>query len=562
MKMRKRAAALLTAIVLCCTVLSACGKDGEGMTLTAALASIPESLDPIYAQSVSEQTMIVHLYENLMRVGVDATGAATAVSGIAKSVDQEANTDGTVTYTFRLRSAKWSDGHAVKASDFVYAWQRLADPQNASPFASLLRVVSGFEEARENDDMSLLQVTAKNDTTLVVTLTGNYDWFLTDVCAAPATMPVRQDVVGQVVSLGQEAPAEATELAAAEEPWWSDPTALVVNGPYAVESYEAGTSAHLVSNVEYYGHDKHTGPAAIDLRFTATAEEGEALYHAKEADVVWPLSAESITALAEDETWAAIPTLSTDTLLMNCAAAPFQDQSIRQAVVKALDRNAIAAVAGVDASAADGLVPYGVPDDDGEEDFRTCGGALVDNELYAQNCTQAQEILSAAGYDSGAELGELEYLYVDESSSALVAEEVCRQLRTVLQLQVTPKAMTEEEFAQALESGEFTLAGMEVTGLCNDAESFLMGWTSDSPENVMGYENTAYDTLMSIIATAKEGTARLGCLHDAEVLLLDDAPLTPLYTRGTAWEMREEFIGAIRDARGFFSFTNVVTRTA
>lgn len=43
-----------------------------------------------------------------------------------------------------------------------------------------------------------------------------------------------------------------------------------------------------------------------------------------------------------------------------------------------------------------------------------------------------------------------------------------------------------------------------------------MQWGSDKPENLGKYANSAYDTLLSVIAGAEEGEARMGCLHDAE----------------------------------------------
>lgn len=75
-------------------------------------------------------------------------------------------------------AASGPDGVEVKASDFVYAWQRLADPATGSVYAPLLSIVSGYAEAQASGDMSLLAVSAKSSTTLVVTLTGHYDWFL------------------------------------------------------------------------------------------------------------------------------------------------------------------------------------------------------------------------------------------------------------------------------------------------------------------------------------------------------------------------------------------------
>ena len=190
----KRAVSLLLA-ALCVSLLVGCADGGDGVSLSVSVGSRMTTLDPIYAEDINSQTVLVHLYENLMKVAPDGAGGTAVVNGMAKNVGVEENYDGTVTYTFRLRSARWSDGQSVKASDFVYAWQRLADPASYSPYAALLSVVCGYKEARASGDMSLLQVMAKNATTLVVTLNGNYDWFLREVCTSPATMPLRRDVV-------------------------------------------------------------------------------------------------------------------------------------------------------------------------------------------------------------------------------------------------------------------------------------------------------------------------------------------------------------------------------
>ena len=63
--------------------------------------------------------------------------------------------------------------------------------------------------------------------------------------------------------------------------------------------------------------------------------------------------------------------------------------------------------------------------------------------------------------------------------------------------------------------------------------------------------------MISIIAGADDGTARMGCLHDAEELLMTDMPLLPLYTRFTDWALRGTYTGVCRDARGWFSFLNI-----
>lgn len=558
MRIWKRLAGLALSGLLCLGLLAGCAGETDSSTLSVCVGPAPVSLDPIYAEETGDQTILAHLYENLMRVAVDVSGTPVVTGGVAKSVDQEESYDGTVTYTFRLRSAKWSDGTNVRAGDFVYAWQRLADPASRSPYAELLSVVAGYDEARSAGDMTLLQVTAKNDSTLVVVLSGHYDWFLTEVCTSPATMPLRQDVLQKL----KDAAEEQSQRPGGEDlRWWSDPTALVCNGPYQAESYEVGASLSLRENE---GHNSaQAGPRTLVFHFADTAEEARSLYDHKTVDAVWPLTEERLAELAADGDWTSIPEMGTYAVLFNCGHDMLADQMVRQAVNLVIDRQALTAAAGASALTAGGLVPPGVPES-GEGDFRTIGGNLLesDSETYEERCVQARALLNEAGYDSGASLGEMTYLYEDTGSNGAVAQLVCQMWQEALGLRVTPVGVTNRELWRALRTGEYDLAGADLTAVGNDAECFLMDWTSGSTNNVVQYANSAYDTLMAIIANAADSAARMGCLHDAEDLLISDCVMAPLYTRGTAWELRETLTGACRDARGWFSFANVTAKAA
>ncbi len=559
MRCWKRWSAALLALTLCMGLLSGCSQEEARPGLSACIGADVETLDPIYATAEGDQTILVHLYENLMRVTLDTSGGTTVTGGMAKSYTQERNADGTVTWTFRLRSAKWSDGQAVTANDFVYAWRRLADPASGSPYASILSVVAGYEQVVETGDTSLLQVSVKNDSTLEVVLNGNYDWFLTEVCTSPATLPLRQDVVTTLRDAAVERNRAAAEETGQEgtERWWSDPAALVTNGAYVPGTYTQGESFTLTENTRYYG--SITGPGELNFYFADTAEEASELYRNETVDLVWPLTDEEIERQAEVTH---LTELGTYTVLFNCNQAVFADQQVRQAMVMAIDRNGAAEAAGITARPAEGLVPPGVPGEGGE-DFRA-DAVLLDNdpEAYAERCAQARQVLEQAGYDSGSYLGQLEYLYVDTPENAAVAQELARQWSEALRVNVTPVAVSGTKLRSALRSGDYTLAGLDLKAVGNDAECFLKQWTSDQGSNVVGYANSAYDTLLSIIAKADDGTARMGCLHDAEVLLLDDAALAPLYTRHTGWALRDTLTGACRDERGWFCLSGVTARTA
>ena len=561
MKHWKRRLALLLAAALCVSALAGCARGGDAMSLSVCVGGAPEELDPIYATEPADQTILVHLYENLMRKTAGASGA-TVTNGVAKSATSEENTDGTVTWTFQLRGAEWSDGREVLAGDFVYAWQRLADPANDSPFASLLSVVAGYDEVRETGDVSLLQVTAEDDSTLVVVLNGKYDWFLEEVCTAPATMPLRQDLLtGE--SAAEETAEDGAEAAEAAEaaPWWSDVAGLVTNGPYQVSGYEAGESLTLETSGTY--HSDVSGPGTLTFRFADTAEEGQTLYDAGTVDFLGVLPEEQMASLVEAESRALTPELGTWAVVFNCAQDTLMDARVRRALSLVIDRTAAAEAAGVTARAAEGLIPPGVPESD-EADFRTSGGDLLDNDPNhrADLQEEARALLTEAGYVSVQDLGELEYLYVDAGNGAAVAQALVQAWQSALGLRVTARAVTEEELAAALEEGTFSLAGIEIRALGNDAECFLRQWSSTGGENVSRYANSAYDTLLSVIAGAEDETARLGCLHDAEALLLEEGAVAPLYTTVTAWTLRDSLTGLVRDGRGWFSFAGVVAREA
>ena len=62
------------------------------------------------------------------------------------------------TYTFHLRDAKWSNGDAVTAADFVFGWQRAVDPANASEYSYMLSDIGQVVNAAETVSYTHLDV--------------------------------------------------------------------------------------------------------------------------------------------------------------------------------------------------------------------------------------------------------------------------------------------------------------------------------------------------------------------------------------------------------------------
>lgn len=51
-----------------------------------------------------------------------------------------------LTWTFKLRNAKWSNGDKITADDFVYSWRRSINPKTESPYAYLFSGVKNADE--------------------------------------------------------------------------------------------------------------------------------------------------------------------------------------------------------------------------------------------------------------------------------------------------------------------------------------------------------------------------------------------------------------------------------
>ena len=206
MKMLRRSVCLLLCAALFLTLLAGCGKQeepAEDFVVSAAVCGPLETLDPTMNTDVGAESLLSTLFEGLMRMRDDGAGKAVAVAGIAKEYIEEKNYDDTVTYTFTLRSAaRWSDGERVTAEDFVYAWQRLVDPATASPNASLLSMVAGYDEVRESGDVSLLGVKAKGESTFLVTLSRPCAYFITSVCTLAGDGPAAPRSGGGECELG------------------------------------------------------------------------------------------------------------------------------------------------------------------------------------------------------------------------------------------------------------------------------------------------------------------------------------------------------------------------
>jgi len=98
---------------------------GDASTVTVAIDADLNTMDYEIATDGNSFIMQSLVMSGLTELAADGS----PLPELAESWD--VSDDGLV-YTFHLADAKWSNGDPVTASDFVYAWQRLDNPDTPS----------------------------------------------------------------------------------------------------------------------------------------------------------------------------------------------------------------------------------------------------------------------------------------------------------------------------------------------------------------------------------------------------------------------------------------------
>ncbi|MFQ5898641.1 MAG: ABC transporter substrate-binding protein [Candidatus Methylomirabilia bacterium] len=289
----------------------------DGKTLIINNHTEIQTLDPGIARGVPEHRIQIGLYEGLLSYDPKTT---RPVPGVAEK--WEISKDGK-TYTFHLRDAKWSDGKAVTAYDFEYAWKRVLDPATASDYAHQLYYIKGAKEYNtgESGNPDTVAVTAKDDKTLVVELENPTPFFL-DLMPFFTYYPVRKDVVEQHGNR------------------WTLPEHHVGNGPFRLKEWVTNDYLLLEKNPNYWdaGNVKQQEIKFLPTQNVTTAFN---LYDTQACDIITAVPLEFIEQLITRRDFHSTTYLGTYFYSFNVRKKPFDDRGVRKALALALDRRII-----------------------------------------------------------------------------------------------------------------------------------------------------------------------------------------------------------------------------
>lgn len=206
--------------------------NNDASTLYINLASEPQHLDPALNNTVDGACLAVNSFVGLYTYDKDDKLTPAIADG-----DPEISDDGTQ-WTVKLKKTKWSDGTDLTAKDFVYSWNRAANPDTAADYGYLFDIIA------KNDD-GTLKVEATDDYTLTITLNNPCAYF-DQLLAFPVFDPVPQAAVEKADPDGSN-PGN-----------WAAEAGFVSNGAYTCTAWNHDASMEYTKNPNFYDADNVT----------------------------------------------------------------------------------------------------------------------------------------------------------------------------------------------------------------------------------------------------------------------------------------------------------------
>ncbi|WP_039071200.1 peptide ABC transporter substrate-binding protein [Brevibacillus borstelensis] len=469
----------------------------------------PATLDPTFAEDTVSGAVIRAIFDGLTRLDE----AGNPINSIAS--DMKVSDDKT-TYTFALRDATWSNGDPVTAHDFEFAWKHALDPKTGSQaayqFYSLKNAQAFAAGKAARDDVG---VKALDDKTLQVVLEHPMPFFPTLVSFL---MPINKNV------------------AESNPDWAKDPKTLVGNGPFKLDTWEHKNKLVLVKNDTYWERDV---VKLERIEFSMISDANTELAMFENGDLDWaggPISSlpvDAVEPLRREGKLVAKPKATSYYIRFNAERPPFTNAKIRKAFAYAINRKEIADNIGqAGQTPLMGITPI--------------TASLKPDGFFADNQPEeARRLLAEGMKELGiSRLPRISYLYNTNDRNRAIAEAL--QAVWKKQLGVDVKLVNKETkvYLDDQEQGNFEIARSSWTADYNDPVNFLQKFIEKySSSNITRWHNPVYTELIKKSYRETAEQKRRQILLEAEALLMEEMPLTGIFSDVNAWVQSEKVKG-------------------
>lgn len=578
-------------LFVCVFSLASCGKnkgkdDEKGpakQEVTVAFAGDPETIDPALNSTVDGAVICTNAFEGLYGYEADKNGNPTLIATCAESIAKPTdNGDGTYHYVITLKEGlKWSNGSELKASDFVYAWNRAADPETGADYGFLYEVFVGYDAVC--DGTGKLDVTCDDAARKIEFNTAYYCAYFDQLLAFPPFYPVCKAVVE------------------ADPQWATKAETYVSNGAFKMSSWTVGSEIVFVKN-EYYYNAAATKLEKLTYFLSEDDDAVFANYTAGEIAYTTHVPVDQIPILKNDAnrygkdffigdyigTWyiefsvnysfKAGLTNASDSAEAWEGWDEQKNAEVRYALSLLIDRNYIVnSVTAGGQLPANGFVPAGMSDGNGNT-FREEADEWwsVDAADYEDNCAEAVAILKKYyNYDEATQkftnFPKFD-LKLNQTTGNVAILTACQNMwhKYGIECEFDQRAWT--ILTAEVSAGNFTVSRMGWIADYNDPVNFLEIYLTNSGNNhpqagrsgimkdaqVFGPESdqawTAYDEIINAIKSETDMAKRAELMYEAEQWLAKEAFICPVYYYTNPYLCKTNFKGFLYSPLGWVSF--------
>lgn len=504
---------LFTILIALTVVLAGCGSaegiySDKGQVFRKVLSQDITSLDSALATDTVSFDMYNQIYEGLYTLDKDDK----AQPGVAKAMPKESNGGKTLTIELR-KDAKWSNGDPVTAHDFEFAWKRVVNPETASEYAYIMYDLKNAEDINMGKkDVDELGVKALDDHTLEVELNKPIP-YINEMFAFGTFMPQNEKVVKKH---GQQYGTTADKT--------------VFNGPFKIEQWRVEDKIQLVKNEDYWDKEAvHLD--RVNYKVLKDQQAGASLYDTGSVDDT-VITADQVDKYEDNAGLKKRLLASTFYIKLNQKTVPaFKNKDMRLAISQAINKEGyVNAVKNDGSEATDGFTSKLTAETPDGKDF----AKTIDSPL-SYNPEAAKEHYEKAKKDLGIKDLTFTMNTEDTPSSKISAEYIKAQVEKTLP-GVTMK-IKQLPFKQRLnqESSETHEASLSGWGPdYPDPLTFLSIMTTGAAQNNTGWGSKEYDQLIEDAngKLLKKPEERNAAMKKAEEMMLEDAPVAPIYQKG------------------------------
>lgn len=541
MAISKRLIAGITTTLLLSTLLAGCGGStapasstgNSNQVLKMTLLAEPQALDTSKASAAVSFDILSQVEEGLYRLG--KTGEP--VPALAASMPEISNEG--KTYTIKLRdNIKWSDGSAVTAKDFEYAWKRTLDPNTKADYAFMVAWIKGGEAYMTGKGSAdQVQVKASDDKTLTFTLENPVP-FMTAQLAFPVFFPQKQEFVEKQ-----------------GDKYATDADKLLFNGPFKLTKWDHEQSLTLVKNENYWDKDKVKLNEVV-VQIASNNNTLANLYQSNAIDVA-RITRDQVDQWKGKPDYVVQPQLYITYVEMNQDVPVLKNEKVRKALGLAIDRESLVDIVFHDGSKSPtGFVPFGTLGGDNKE-FRATAGDVLPKYDPAQAKTLLTEGLKEVGLTS---FPNLKFTGDDTEDGKKAMEFIQGQWKQNLGIDVTVEALPHKLRIDRGQKHQFELLLFNWGADYNEPMTFLDLHESTSSFNESQFNDPEYDQLIKKARAESDAAKRNQYLVEAEKILVNKMPVAPVNFRaysylvrpnakniiffpyGSEWDLKEAFI--------------------